>query len=200
MLFGISWTTLAARGPDRLVLEVSAGVRILFGLLAAVAGLVLCYGVLFEGEPTIFLGRNIAPAILFFATLWGAVQEDRWTFDRAAGRVEGRYGLLFLARRRRWPLAEVERIVVDRFTRGSLAARQAEPAASRGAPSPADEIRSGLRPARWQRGQQWVRLLAVLGDGTVLSLDSARGHRLPEFTTRGMRIASLCGAAFSDET
>ena len=90
--------SLRERGPDRLVLAVPVYHRVFFGVLTVLTVFILCSGVLFEGETTVLLPRNTVAGLLVLVAVFGLVYEDRWTFDRAAGRVQNRFGALFLAR------------------------------------------------------------------------------------------------------
>jgi len=183
--------TLYERRPGRLVLALSAVHRIVFGVLSALAAFILCFGVLFEGEPTILLGRNALAMVLALTMLFGLVYEDRWTFDRAAGRVENRFGTLFLARRTGFPMADLERIGIERFTRGRLV-ETPEPTAS--------GLAEGLRPRRRWGRQAIVRLIAVDRAGSVHVLEMGPGSRQAEMRSLGLRIAGFCGVRFEDAT
>jgi len=194
----IGGLSLSQRGPERLVLALPAFHRAAFGLLAALSVFILCFGVLFEGEPTLLVSRNTVPGLLVVAMVFGLVYEDRWTFDRKAGRVENRFGTLFLARRTGFPIADLERIGLERFTRGSLAEGTGGPAVTPALPGGAS-LPDSLRPRRrW--AQRIVRLVAVDRTGEVHVLDSAGAHRSAEFRSRGLRIAEFCGVRFEDAT
>jgi hypothetical protein len=186
---------LRERRNGRLVLSLPAAHRVVFGILSAFSAFILCFGVLFEGEPTLLLGRNAAAGLLVLAMVFGLVYEDRWTFDRSAGRVENRFGTLFLARRTGFPMADLERIGIERFTRGRLVEEPANDRESAGGRSPLAE---GLRQRRW--GQRFVRLVAVDRAGMVHVLELGPAHRLAQFRGRGLRIAGFCGVRFEDAT
>jgi hypothetical protein len=191
----IGGLTLRERKPGRLVLALPASHRVVFGLLTALSVFILCSGVLFEGELTVLLPRNTVAGFLALAMAFGLVYEDRWTFDRAAGRVENRFGTLFLARRTGFPMAELERIGLERFTRGRLVEEETPPA---GSPLPPGASFAGsLRPRRrW--GQRIVRLVAVDRAGEVRVLDAGPAHRLAQFKSQGLCIAGFCGVRFED--
>jgi hypothetical protein len=186
--------TLRERGPDRLVLAVPVLHRVLFGLLTVLAVFILCAGVLFEGEPTVLLPRNTVAWLVVLVTVFGLVYEDRWTFDRAAGRVESRFGVVFLARRTALPLADLERIGLERFTRGRLVEPAPDPAASAGG----SFLAPGFRPRRRWGEQRVIRLVAVDRGGAVRVLDVGPAHRQEQFRNRGLRIAGFCGVRFED--
>ena len=189
---------LRERGPDRLVMRLPGSHRIIFAALSALSLFILCFGVLFEGEPTVFLGRNAVAGLLVLATVFGLLYEDRWTFDRRAGRVENRSGTLVLARRSGFAMADLERISLERFTRGRLA--EDGPESFRSAGSGAAPFAESLRPRRRWGQQRIVRLVAVDRAGEVRILDAGPAHRLAQFRARGLRIAGFCGVRFADAT
>jgi hypothetical protein len=190
--------TLSARRPGRLVLTLPAAHRVVFGVLSVLSAFILCFGVLFEGEPTVLAGRNAVAGLLTLTMVFGLVYEDRWTFDRTAGRVENRFGTLFFARRTRFPMADLERIGIERFTRGRLVEESATP--PRAAPSGGSGVAEGLRQRRRAGRQSIVRLLAVDRGGEVHVLDVGPAHRLAQFRGQGLRIAEFCGVSFEDGT
>lgn len=194
----IGGLSLRERGTERLELTLPAGHRVLFGLLAALSVFILCFGVLFEGEPTVLLPRNAVAGLLVVAMLFGLLYEDRWTFDRAAGRVRNRFGTVFLARRTEFPMTELELIGVDRFTRGRLGEEPAAPA--RSAMTGDSPLAGTLRPRRRWGEQRIVRLLAVDRAGGVHVLDAGPAHRLAQFRNRGLAIAGFCRVRFEDAT
>jgi hypothetical protein len=202
----VGWLSLRERGADRLQLSLSAIHRVTFAILTVIAVFILFTGVLFEGESTVFLPRNTVAGILVIIMLFGLLYEERWTFDRAAGRVENRFGVVFLARRRVFPLADLERVALDRFTRGRIADEPPGPGAGGTSSNAAGGRAAGpffgaLRPARRRWGEQRiVRLVAVARAGDVHVLDAGPAHKLPQFRGRAMRIAEFCGVRFVDAT
>jgi hypothetical protein len=194
----IGGLALRERKPGRLVLTLPVGHRVIFGLLTALAVFILCFGVLFEGEPTILSPHNTVAGILVLAMAFGLVYEDRWTFDRARGRVEIRFGTLFLARRTCFPMVDLERICIERFTRGRLVDEET-PAAGAAQPG-AVPFAEGLRPRRRWTQPRYVRLVAVDRMGKVRVLDMGSAHGYEQFRNRGLRIAGFCGVRFEDAT
>jgi hypothetical protein len=190
--------SLRERGPHRIVLALPAGHRVVFGLLTAIAVFILFSGVLFEGEPTVLLPRNTVAGLLVLAMAFGLVYEDRWTFDRSSGRVENRFGTLFLARRTGFPMADLEHIGVDRFTRGRLV--EETPSPDRTAAPGGPFLAGALRPRRRWGEQRIVRIVAVDRTGEVRVLDLGPAHQLAKFRNRGLRIAGFCGVGFVDAT
>jgi len=193
----IGGLVIRERKPGRLVLSLSVVHRIVFGVLSALSAYILCFGVLFEGEPTVLLGRNAVVGLVALAMIFGLVYEDRWTFDRAAGRVESRFGTLLLARRRGFAMADLVSIGIERFTRGRLV-EPPEPAARTAAPG-GSPLAGTMQPRR-RGGQRIARLVAVDRDGTVHVLDMGSAHRLAELRAAGLRIADFCGVRFEDAT
>jgi hypothetical protein len=197
--------SLRERGANRMVLSLSAFHRVTFAILTVVSVFILFAGMLFEGEPTVFLPRNTVAWILAIIMLLGLLYEERWTFDRAAARVENRFGLVFLARRKVFPLADLERIGLERFTRGRLSDEAPGHGAGGTSANAAGDQSAGpfsgaLRPSRRRWGEQRiVRLVAVARAGDVHVLDAGPAHKLPQFRGRAMRIAEFCGVRFVDE-
>ena len=193
----IGGLSLRERGADRLELSLSAAHRVTFAILTVLSVFILFTGVLFEGEPTVFLPRNTVAWILAIVMLLGLLYEERWTFDRAAGRVGTRFGMVFLARRKAFAIADLERIGLERFTRGRLVDAAAGADGER-TPGP---FSGALRPSRRRWGEQRiVRLVAVDRSGEVHVLDAGPVHQLARFRARAMRIAEFCGTRFEDAT
>jgi hypothetical protein len=200
----IGGLSLRERGADRLELSLSAAHRVTFAILTVLSVFILFTGVLFEGEPTVFLPRNTVAWILAIVMLLGLLYEERWTFDRAAGRVGNRFGTVLLARRNVFPMANLERIGLERFTRGRLTAEPSSPGAGGTAGDgerAAGPFSGALRPSRRRFGEQRiVRLIAVDRAGEVHVLDAGPVHKLAQFRSRAMRIAEFCGTRFEDAT
>jgi hypothetical protein len=190
----IGGLVLRHRGPERLVLALPVAHRIVFGVLSALSVFILCFGVLFEGESTVLLARNAVAGLLVLTMVFGLLYEDRWIFDRAAGRVENRFGTVLLARRGVFAMADLESIGLERFTRGRLV-EEAAPAAAPGGSSYAEGLRS-----RRRGGQRIVRLVAVDRRGEVRVLDMGPSHRLASYRDRGLLIAGFCRVRFVDGT
>jgi hypothetical protein len=204
MAMFVGGLSLRKRGADRLVLTLSAVHRVTFAVLTVLSVFILFTGVLFEGEPTVFLARNTVAWILAIVMALGLLYEERWTFDRAAGRVENRFGTVVLARRTSFPLADLERIGLERFTRGRLsdgpAGTAADGASAEGGRS-AGPFSGALRPSRRRWGDQRVlRLVAVDRDGEVHVLDAGPVHRIAQYRARALRIATFCGTKYVDAT
>lgn len=196
----IGGLVLRERGPDRLVLTLPAAHRVVFAVLSALCAFVLLFGVLFEGEPTVLLVRNVPAGLLTLAMVFGLLYEDRWTFDRAAGRVQNRFGILPLARRTGFPIADLARIGIDGFTRGRLAEEAGRTGTAAAAASVAAPLAEGLRARRRAGQQRIVRLVAEERGGGVRVLDMGPAHRLSELRRRGLAIAGFCGVRFEDGT
>jgi len=185
------------RRNGRLVLSLSPAHRVVFGTLTALSVFILFFGVLFEGEPTVLLSSNVVAGLVALTMLFGLIYEDRWTFDRSAGRIENRVGTLPLARRRVLPMADLDAIALERFTRGRLVEPEAPPA--RAAAPGGSPFAGALRPRR-PAGRRVVRLVAADRDGRVHVLDMGPAHRLAELRTIGLRVAGYCGVRFEDQT
>jgi len=185
------------RRNGRLVLSLSPAHRVVFGTLTALSVFILFFGVLFEGEPTVLLSSNVVAGLVALTMLFGLIYEDRWTFDRAAGKIENRFGTLPLARRREFPMADLDAIGIERFTRGRLIEPD-EPSA-RAETAGTLRLAEGTRPRR-RPGRRIVRLVAVDRDGRIHVLDMGPAPRLAELRTIGLRVAGYCGVRFEDQT
>jgi hypothetical protein len=95
-------------------------------------------------------------------------------------------------------MADLERIVIERFTRGRLVEESAT--SPRAAPPGGSAVAEGLRQRRRGGRQSFVRLLAADRAGEVHVLDMGPAHRLAQFRGRGLRIAEFCGVSFEDAT
>jgi hypothetical protein len=193
----IGGLALRERKPGRLVLSLSAVHRIVFGALSVLSVYILCFGVLFEGEPTVLQGHNVVAGLVTLIMIFGLIYDDRWTFDRAAGKVENRFGTLLLARRREFPMSDLVSIGIERFTRGRLVEA---PESSARTAAPGSSPLAGTMQPRRRGGQRIVRLVAVDRGGSIHVLDMGSAHRLAQLRAAGLRIADFCGVRFEDVT
>jgi hypothetical protein len=168
---------LRLREGRRLTLGVAPSSRIVFALLFCLSLYVLLFGVLFEGEDSVLRAENAAAWLLAIANAAAALYEERWIFDRDRGVMEGRFGILFLYRRRVLPLREIGGIRLEQFRRGSAGED--------------GNAGSGKRPWR-----MIVRLAALDAHGSPIVLDSAGGLRVDELRRTGKRIGQYCGVPF----
>jgi hypothetical protein len=59
--------------------------------------------------------------LLFAISLLASVYNETWLFDKTAGSGEHRFGLLFLFKRKRIAIADIEELEIKRFVKGSVA-------------------------------------------------------------------------------
>ncbi len=104
---------LSASQPAVLRLGAPVSFRIVFGVVA-----LFMIGVMVTG------GRASPVALVLLAlSLVGVLFVDEWLFDTAAAEIRHRTGLLFAARTRRYPTADVEEVRLHRGPAGGFSAR-----------------------------------------------------------------------------
>jgi len=175
MILGVR---LRLREGRRLTLGVAPLSRAVFALLFGLSLYILLFGVLFEGEASVLRPDNALSWILVVVTAAGLLYEERWTFDGELRTAEGRFGLLFLARKSRLPFSELKEVRIERYRKGS----GQEPATG-----------ATARSGPWRT---IVRLALVAEDGRIIVLDTAGGLRAEELRRTAERIARTCGLPF----
>lgn len=93
----------ARKTPDGSVnLTLGYGWRAFFAVVAVVT----ISAIIHEGQL-----RGLMPFVAAVA-LFAAVYQESWSFDRSAGSITSRIGVIFLTRTRRYPLSDLHRIIV----------------------------------------------------------------------------------------
>lgn len=174
--FGFS-LSLKEKEKDRLELSLSLVSRLILAFFFVLSCLVLVSSILSNAGTA----SNTLPVILFVVTGLSALYDDRWIFDRRGNRLENRFGLLVLCRKRSTPLDEMIRVELDVFTKGQIFA----------APSSVGLLK---KPQR----QRIVRLSVVDKQGNVYVLDTAKAHRIEAFRSNGRKIAEFCNIPFQE--
>jgi hypothetical protein len=193
-----SLLTLKERG-GRLVLSPSAAFRILFAVLAALSLFTLLSGVLFDGDPTVFTGRNAVPILLVLVTVAALLYDERWIFDARAATLESRFGLLFLSKRRAVPLSGITEIRLIGFTKGKPGAA----ALPRDGPLASGAGRHATGFGAWLERRVMpgmARLTAVDTEGELIVIDTAKAGRIERLGRTGRRIAQYCGLPFTESS
>jgi hypothetical protein len=163
----------------RLILSPSVAFRLLFSALFSLSLFALFSGVLFNGESTLFVRRNIVPLLLTAVTGLAFLYDERWMFDARAGTMEARFGLLVIFRRRTTPLSGIAEIRLVSFTKGKLSS------AVHG---------EGWFERRFMPGM--ARLVAVDAEGGMNVIDTAKAARIEGLGRTGRKIAAYCGLPF----
>jgi hypothetical protein len=174
--FGVT-LSLKAKEKDRLELSLSPGFRLILTFFFVFSCVVLVSSILSSDSMT----SNAIPFILFVVTGLSALYDEKWIFDRGGNRIENRFGLIILCRKRRMPLDELVRLEIDVFTKGYFFP----------APFPAGLLRNPQRNGI-------VRLSIVDKQEKVYVLDSARAHRIEDFRRTGLKIAEFCEIPFHE--
>ncbi len=97
-------------GRGTIVLHLGVRFRVLLGALALIVILAMVVG----GEV------GIVPLLIVATLLVGASYEERWIFDSTRRQVEGRHGLVFLARTRRWSYDDLRAVEYHSYRIGSI--------------------------------------------------------------------------------
>ena len=190
--FGVT-LSLKAKEKDRLELSLSPGVRLVLAFFFVLSCFVLLSSLLSGNSMT----SNAIPFILFIVTGLSALYDERWIFDKIGNRLENRFGLITLCRKRSTPLDELVRVELDVFTKGHWGETEGkdERAKPAGSQPPFHESSPAGLLGNPQR-HRIIRLTVVDAQGKVHVLDSARAHRIEDFRRTGRRIAEFCGIPF----
>lgn len=124
----------------------------------------------FSAGSVSFVGLAVAAL-----TLFGALYEERWSFDTASGACGGRMGLLFAARGPSFQASEVARLRVDVFVKGRL---------DQANPPPEGKLPPGSQ----------ARLFVDLADGQSLLVDSVAIRARAGLELSAKSIAAAIGA------
>ena len=173
---------LRTRADGSLVYRVSALHRALMAAILAVLA-----AALFMDGGTPGLGGAIAMAAAALAALY----EERWSFDKKAGTIVHRAGLVFLARRDSIALADVLRFRVSPFVRGTLPGSADE--AARNASAMAEAGADDSRVRRSWHKKPYLRLTFDMSDGSSRLMEILPARRAAALRERAARIAEACG-------
>jgi hypothetical protein len=167
----------------RLVYSISRLWRLLFAALALLEGCALLFGAIFEGEARAVDGRDwpslLVEAILIFAALY----EESWVFDKEAGTLEGRSGLVFAFRRRRLPLSSLSSFRIESFAKGRQGPQRDE---------------GLLGGAKRSLSRSWARLVAFDSRGEPKVIDVVNGGKIGALRKAGKAMADYCGIPIED--
>ena len=172
--FGFS-LSLKEKEKDRLELSLSLVSRLILAFFFVLSCLVLVSSILSNAGTA----SNTIPVILVVVTGLSALYDERWVFDRRGNRLENRFGLLVLCRKRGAPLDEMIRVDLDVFTKGQMFPTS-----------------SSVGLLKNPQRQRIVRLSVVDKQGNVYVLDTANAHRAEAFERTGRRLADFCGIPF----
>lgn len=164
--------SLTSPSPERLVFGFPAWYR------AAMAGV---FGILAAGLAAAGGAPGAAAWVVLALVALAGLYEDRWEFDREAGVIRHRSGLVFAARARTIPFAEVERFLLVPSGPARLAGKDRDP---------------GLAGRLAARGR--IDLAMECADGRRLLLDRHPAREGARLRAQAERIAALCGKPLAD--
>ncbi len=176
-----AWLTLKKR-ERRLVLSIPLSYRILYGALFAICVFVFLFGILFDGEQTPFVWKNTIPLLLTAATFLGLLYDDSWIFDEAAGKIESRFGLVFLHRRRVIPMSALASIELSTFTKGRIV----------------DTRESDKTWFQRLYMPGMMRMAAVDAQGAEHVIEAVKAARAPDLRRIALQIADYCRVPFRE--
>jgi hypothetical protein len=170
------------KADGSLVYSISALFRAAMGLILAILAAALFMD---GGSPGV--GGWIALALAGF----GALYEERWTFDKKSGEIAHRVGLVFVARRRKIAMIDVMSFRIVPFVRGTL-------------PGSADEIAQNAAALAGKRADDGARrrapykkpylcIVCETADGSSYFIDALSARKADKLKARASRIAAACG-------
>lgn len=124
--------------------------------------------------------------LLFALSLLASVYNETWLFDKAAGSAEHRFGLLFLFKRKRIEIADIEELEIKRFVKGSVATGSLDrPPGPGRAP---DDTRGSEQPER-KKGILlppflFVELNLVLKSGESVNIETVKTRHFEYFKNK----------------
>ncbi len=138
--------------------------------------------------------------LLFAISLLASVYNETWLFDKAAGSAEHRFGLLFLFKRKRIEIADIEELEIKRFVKGSVAtgSEETRPGSSDRPPGPGrapDGTRGSEQPER-KKGILlppflFVELNLVLKSGESVNIETVKTRHFEYFKNKAEIVADF---------
>ena len=183
--FGIR-LALTTRGEDQLVLRVPTRFRIVMIIITVVI-LGGTIAVTPGGPKNVFEEANLLPLLLLSLSLLSALYRDRWLFDKERDLLERQFGLLFLYKRNRMRVSDLQRVEVTEYVRGSWPGS---------APVAGGENLKG----RGQEKRSFVMLTLVTKDGREFKLENYSGPKAGIVINMGRQLSDYLQIAFISKT
>jgi hypothetical protein len=156
---------LRQKDEDRMILTMHKGFRLFFFTLALFLLLVL----IMEEDPS---GANTGPLILAGISFLCGSYYEAWIFDRAKKQIEQHFGLLFIFKRKKIPLAGCKSLRISGFVKGSKVGR--------------------IREERRRFFQTVFLKLSLLDEnGIYHDIETLKGHHKDELERKAQAIAAF---------
>ena len=107
---------LIVKKPNSNLLILTLGIGFRFFFL----GIILLFFFGMYTTDTGFSDLSPIPILFLLLSLLSLLYKESWTFDLQKGKITNKTGLLFLYRKKEFPLSEVREICLSGFTKGSL--------------------------------------------------------------------------------
>ncbi|AEJ20810.1 hypothetical protein [Gracilinema caldarium] len=147
--------TLELHIPLLLRLSLSA-----IGLIILAASLIP----ILEGPQT---QQGVTTIVLMIILLFGALYEERWTFDPASRTISFRFGLVFLAKTMKISYDQVDEITLEKAIKGKMQNLEA----------PAEPSRPQNSLARFFQPKVFINLALYLKDSERLIIESGNAKK-----------------------
>ncbi len=162
------------KGNDILILSLHRGFRIFFLGFAAYLTSVL----IFDSVST---DSNTGPIIFIVLSLISGCYYEAWTFDRSKQKILKHHGLLFLFKRKPFPLDSLDSIGIDSFTKGRL----------RSNPLQANDPKNGF----FQK--ETCKLYIMLKNGERMDIEMMNARHLDGLRKKAEILAAFCEKPFA---
>ncbi len=167
---------------ELLVLTMTIGFRVMFFAIALFIAIGL-YSV-----QTV----AVVPVIILFVSCLAGLYNEAWYFNKKSGIVEHRFGLLFLFKRKTYALADIGRVEVRSFTRGSLTSSMSS--REKELSEPEEEPKS-VDPSPFKRGGRMVPPLQLselnlrLQDRQTVNIEMTKARNTDQFYKKAELLA-----------
>jgi hypothetical protein len=134
--------------------------------------------------------------LLFAISLLASVYNETWLFDKAAGSAEHRFGLLFLFKRKRIEIADIEELEIKRFVKGSVATGSAETRPGSGQAPDDTRGKEGSEQPERKKGILlppflFVELNLVLKSGESVNIETVKTRHFEFFKNKAEIVADF---------
>lgn len=157
---------------DELVLALGNGHRYFFYFLFVY----FLYLIITDDKNT---GSNLGPMVIAGICFLSGSYHESWIFHRPSGRVEHRLGFLFLFRRKKLKMTDIQSVKITGFIR-----KRNKPGRTGGGGYPA---------------VAFLKLLLIKHDGSYWNVETVKSRDMTHIENKAELIASFCGVGVSAE-